>query len=100
MFWSDSAPHPKEKKESWAWSAGVFTAPVVLPLLAELFEKNNKLENLQKFISENAQKIYGIKPIKKEIIIEKQDFIIPEMYGNVVPFFSGKTISWNIKEKK
>jgi len=100
FFWSDSAPHPKEKKESWAWSAGVFTAPIILPLLAELFEKNNKLENLQKFISENAQKIYEVKPIKKEIILEKQDFIIPEVYGNVVPFFAGKKVSWRVKEKR
>lgn len=98
MFWSDSAPHPKEKKESWNGSAGVFTAPIILPMLAELFEKHNKLENLEKFISKNAQKIYGIQAVKKEIILEKKDFLIPDMYWNVVPFFAGKTISWSVKE--
>jgi|GEM_PF-1372938 len=49
-------------------------------MLAELFEKHNKLENLEKFISKNAQKIYGIQAVKKEIILEKKDFLIPDMY--------------------
>lgn len=96
MFWSDSAPHPKHKKESQFCSAWVFTAPISLQCLAELFEKHWKIENLEKFVSLNAQKIYKIKPQTKIITLEKKDFTIPEIYGEVVPFMNGKNISWSI----
>ena len=95
MFGSDSAPHPKHKKESCGCAAGVFSAPVALPALCELFEKYNKLENLQKFISDNAANIYGLKPIKKEITLEKKEFLVPKKYGNVVPMFAGEKLSWS-----
>ena len=94
MFGSDSAPHPQHKKESLGCAAGVFTAPIALPVLCELFEKHNKLDNLQKFICNNASKIYDIKPIKKEITLEKKEFLIPEKYGDVVPMFAGKKLNW------
>ncbi len=98
MFGSDSAPHPLHKKECAGCAAGVFTAPVALAVLAELFEKHNALDKLQGFVSDNAQKIYNISPFPKSIEIEKSDFIIPNNYGNVVPFMAGKTISWTVKE--
>ncbi|MBD3807029.1 dihydroorotase, partial [Sulfuricurvum sp.] len=59
MFGSDSAPHPKHTKESCGCGAGVFTAPIALQLLCEIFEANNSLDNLQAFVSDNAQRIYG-----------------------------------------
>lgn len=96
MFGSDSAPHPLEKKETSGCAAGVFSAPIALQLLCELFEKHNKLENLQAFISDNAQSIYGICPEFKEITLEKRDFVVPSSYDNVVPMYAGKTISWAI----
>ncbi len=98
MFGSDSAPHPRDKKESCGCAAGVFSAPVALSALCELFEKNDKLENLQKFISDNAVKIYDIKPIKKEIVLEKKEFLVPQKYGNVVPMFAGEKLSWSSYE--
>ena len=97
MFGSDSAPHPKSAKEAPGCAAGVFSAPVALPLLAELFYKHKKLENLQAFISDNAQKIYNITPPKKEVILEKKEFTIPNDYSGIVPFMDGKTINWRIK---
>jgi len=98
MFGSDSAPHPKDAKEASHCSAGVFTAPIALQVLAELFEKNNApLDNLQKFVSDNAQKIYNIKPIEKDIILEKKDFIVPDSYNNVIPMYAGKSIKYNIR---
>ena len=101
MFGSDSAPHPKDAKENCGCAAGVFTAPVALQLLIELFDKNNKLENLQKFISDNACSIYNMKPLSKSITFEKTGFKIPNIYTTneekVVPIYSGETIQWKIK---
>lgn len=100
MFWSDSAPHPKDKKECCSCAAWVFTAPIALQVLAELFEKHWKLTNLQKFVSDNAINIYWIKPIFKEVTLEKKDFEIPMNYKDIVPFMAWEKISWSIKEVK
>ena len=101
MFGSDSAPHTQNAKESAHCSAWVFTAPIALQLLAELFEKNNSLENLQKFVSDNAIKIYNLKLEEKIITLEKSDFTVPLIYKNnsedVVPMYAGETLKWSIK---
>ncbi|MCK9545147.1 MAG: dihydroorotase [Sulfurospirillaceae bacterium] len=99
MFGSDSAPHPLHAKESCGCAAGVFTAPIALQALAQLFEKEGCLENLESFVSLNAQKIYNITPIKKKIKLIKKEFKVPEKYGDVVPMFAGKTLSWSISEE-
>ncbi len=97
MFGSDSAPHPKDKKECCGCAAGVFTAPIVLQVLTQLFEKYDKLENLQAFVSDNAQKIYNFKPLNKKVTLEKKEFIVPNSYGSVVPMFAGEKLLWSIK---
>jgi len=100
MFGSDSAPHPKSAKEAPGCAAGIFTAPIALQLLAQLFDKHNKLENLQAFVSNNAQKIYAITPAKKIITLEKKSFKIPSSYGNVVPFMANEEIGFVIDNWK
>ncbi len=97
MFGSDSAPHPKSAKEAPGCAAGVFTAPIALQALTELFEKHKQLENLQAFVSDNAQKIYHITPQKKEITLIKQEYRVPKSYGDVVPFLANQTLQWRIQ---
>ena len=100
MFGSDSAPHPKHKKECCGCAAGVFTSPIALQVLVELFEKHDSLENLNDFVSNNAKKIYGLNIKDKTIKLVKKDFIVPAIYEykdeKVVPMYAGKTISWSI----
>ena len=98
MFGSDSAPHPRDAKEAPGCAAGVFSAPVILPKLVELFEANNALDNLQSFISDNAQAIYNINPPKKRVKLVKESFKVPDSFKDVVPFLAGSEISWSIKE--
>ncbi len=97
MFGSDSAPHPKSAKESCGCGAGVFTAPIALQLLCEIFDAHKKLDNLQAFISDNAQRIYGICAEYKEVVLAKKDFVVPEMYGSVVPMRAGEVLQWSIE---
>jgi dihydroorotase len=101
MFGSDSAPHPKHKKESCGCAAGVFTAPIALQVLTQLFEKHGALNNLNKFLSLNAQRIYNLKLAKKTVTLIKKDFRVPSAYEykneSVVPMYSGEVISWSIK---
>ncbi|WP_139453158.1 dihydroorotase [Campylobacter armoricus] len=97
MFGSDSAPHPLHTKECCGCAAGVFSAPVILPVLAELFEKHSNEVNLQKFISDNACKIYNLKFENDKIItLEKQEWQVPQKYGDVVPFMAGKTLNFKV----
>jgi len=97
MFGSDSAPHPQHAKESCGCAAGVFTSPIALQLLCEIFEQYDKLDNLQAFVSDNAQGIYGICPEFKEVTLEKRNFVVPENYGGVVPMYAGEAIAWAIE---
>ena len=97
MFGSDSAPHPQHAKESCGCAAGVFTAPIALQLLCEIFDQFGKLDNLQDFVSDNAQRIYGICPEFKEVTLEKRTFVVPENYSGVVPMFAGEAIGWAIE---
>jgi dihydroorotase len=97
MFGSDSAPHPIHKKECCGCAAGIFTAPIALQALVELFDKHNTLASLQTFVSNNAQTIYGYKPLYKEVVLEKTPMIITHSYGDVVPMFANETLAWSIK---
>lgn len=101
MFGSDSAPHPKHKKECCGCAAGVFTSPIALQVLTELFEKHDALENLNAFVSLTAQRIYNLSLEKKTIKLVKKDFTVPAIYEykneNVVPMYAGETILWSIE---
>ncbi len=102
MFGSDSAPHPKHKKECCGCAAGVFTSPIALQVLTELFEEHDALDNLNAFVSLNAQRVYNLKPIPKTIKLVKKDFVVPAIYERdtekVVPMYAGETIAWSIEE--
>ncbi|WP_345993467.1 dihydroorotase [Sulfurimonas sp. HSL-1716] len=97
MFGSDSAPHPQDKKESCGCAAGVFTAPIALQVLCEIFDEFNALENLQNFVSDNAQRIYGICPEFKEVSLIASPFKVPQNYSGVIPMYAGETIGWSIE---
>lgn len=97
MFGSDSAPHPQHAKESCGCAAGVFTAPIALQVLAELFEEHSSIENLQAFVSDNAQKIYEHITVPHKIVtLEKKPFTVPAKYGDVVPMYAGEELNYSI----
>ena len=101
MFGSDSAPHPQEAKENCGCAAGVFTAPIALQVLAQIFNENGKLNNLQNFVSGNASKIYNLQPSSKSITLIEKDFVVPELYQynglKVIPMYAGEKIKWSIE---
>lgn len=97
MFGSDSAPHPVSKKECCGCAAGLFTAPVCLPTLVELFEKHDALSKLQAFVSGNAQRIHDYTAPKTIVTLVKSGMAVPERYGDVVPYRAGETIPWAVK---
>lgn len=104
MFGSDSAPHPIEKKECCGCAAGVFTAPLAVARLAQLFDSHGKLDNLQAFLSDNAQRLYGVKPDEKLVTVSNTSFEVPEAYTghgqHVVPMHAGETLEWSVIDIK
>jgi len=100
MFGSDSAPHPLSKKECCGCAAGVFTSPLAVARLAQLFDQHGKLDNLQAFLSGNAQRLYGVTPPEKKVVVKKQGFEVPAAYEGfgqtVVPMHAGETLEWSV----
>lgn len=56
---TDSAPHTVGAKESACGCAGIFTAPVALPVLAHIFENEDSLDKLEGFTSIFGANFYG-----------------------------------------
>ena len=100
MFGSDSAPHPQRDKECCGCAAGVFSAPVALNLLAELFSKHSNEANLQKFISDNAVNLHKLKFKSDKIItLAQKEWRVPQSYCEVVPFMAGQMLKWQVTDR-
>lgn len=102
FFGSDSAPHPRHRKECSECCAGIFTAPVALPLLAEIFERQNALDRLQLFVHDNALRFYGLsealRPDRPTLTLVRQPRVVPEEIDDVVPFYAGQQLSWSVAD--
>jgi dihydroorotase len=96
MFGSDSAPHPRHKKECCGCAAGIFSAPVALPMLAEFFADAGRVDLFQGFISDIAIERYQLKPPVKRICLREENWLVPEVYADIRPFFAGKELSWKL----
>lgn len=57
---TDSAPHPRGDKEAACGCAGCFTAPLALPMYAEVFERAGALARLEDFASRFGAEFYGL----------------------------------------
>lgn len=93
---TDSAPHTQRKKECPSGCAGVFTAPLAMPLLATLFEELGHLDSLEAFTSEYGARFYGLPPNQGTLELVREPMHVPAVYGEVVPFFAGKTLPWSV----
>lgn len=100
---TDSAPHARGAKESDCGCAGCFTAHSAIELCATAFEKVNSLDKLEKFISLNGAKFYGLPKNTETITLvrDEKGWVIPKTYpfGNtvVVPFWAEETLHWSVK---
>jgi len=93
---SDTAPHPREKKECSKGACGVYTAPVLPQVLAEVFEKTGKLDQLEDFVSRFGAEFYGLPLNEGTVSLVKSEWIVPEQIGSVVPFRAGAKLQWQL----
>ncbi len=93
---SDSAPHPRSAKEGACGCAGVFTAPLLLPYLADTFDQLGFLDKLRDFCCVFGHTFYGLPEPTGSVVIEKTEQVVPQAYAGVVPFRAGETLRWRI----
>ncbi|MDP3975749.1 MAG: dihydroorotase [bacterium] len=98
FFGSDSAPHLKATKEvsTGEPSRGVFSTPVALPLLAQLFEEYDQLSRLEAFVAQLGADFYQLPKNKDSITLQRSPWTVPQEYFGVVPLWAGKTLEWKI----
>ncbi len=99
---TDSAPHVDAAKESGCGCAGCFTATNTMPLLAHVFEEDGKLENLEKFASQNGPTFYHLPENPDQITLVKSENAtqfpakIASDDGPVTLFDPGYPIYWSV----
>jgi dihydroorotase len=95
---SDSAPHLKEKKECDCGAPGVYTGPVILPVLAQIFQSHNKLDKLESFTSKHGAEFYNLPLNEEKVVLAQEQWIVPININGVVPFMAGEKLSWKLVE--
>ena len=97
FFGSDSAPHPRHRKECLGCAAGVFSAPGALPGLALLFESTGCLQRLDGFVGAHARSFYRIAPPPRPVRLVQSPWQVPERYETITPFLAGQTLRWQVE---
>ncbi len=97
FFGSDSAPHPREAKESAHGSAGVYSAPVALPALAELFLTAGRINRLEEFVAGFGADFYELPRNTEQVTLISRKWNVPGQIAGVVPFLSGTGLGWVVE---
>ncbi|KAG8903386.1 Dihydroorotase [Tulasnella sp. 403] len=104
---SDSAPHPVQNKAvakpTEGCAAGVYTSPILLPLMADLLESFGALDKLESFVSTNGRRFYRKEVAlsnTKSVRLERRPLTVQHEFTSlgesVAPFRAGKEINWSI----
>ena len=99
---TDSAPHPKNAKESSCGCAGIYSAFAALELYAEAFDEAGALHNFENFCSKNGADFYGLSYNKETITLVRENRTVPDEFFvnpqiSIVPIRAGKKIKWKIQ---
>ncbi|MFP4363709.1 MAG: dihydroorotase [Spirochaetia bacterium] len=94
---TDSAPHPRKKKESASGAAGIYSSPVAIPLVAHVFHQENALDTFEGFVSKAGRDFYGLSHTDETIVLENVPWKVPEEIDGAVPLYAGREIAWSIR---
>ena len=97
---TDSAPHTDANKLLPCGCAGCFTAPNTMSILAQVFEQENALNQLEAFTSLNGPAFYRLPPNEVKMTLEKSAPTIPDHIdtddGPVTVFDPGFSLLWKV----
>ena len=99
---TDSAPHTDAAKLQACGCAGLFTAPVTLPVLAEVFEAAGRLDALEAFASLNGPRFHGLPPNEERVTLVRGEPWQPPAAintedGPVTVFDPGFPLRWRVE---
>lgn len=87
-------------QESACGCAGIFSAPVAIPLYAQAFEAAGALDKLEGFASHHGADFYGLPRNPSKVTLVKEAWVAPTEYefgdATVVPMWAGQTLDWRI----
>jgi dihydroorotase len=97
---TDSAPHPRDRKESDCGCAGCFSALHAMALYAEAFESADALDKLEAFASFHGPDFYQLPRNTEQITLTKEPWRIPDevpfIESGLVPLWAGEEITWQM----
>jgi dihydroorotase len=97
---TDSAPHPRDEKESACGCAGCFTAHAALELYAEAFDAAGALERLEAFASFNGPAFYRLPRNADRVTLVRERWEAPREvpFGAtaLVPLRGGEALGWRL----
>ena len=102
FFGSDSAPHRMVDKEKAGGAAGIFNIPFAISCIAQVFEEEQVLNNLEAFMSLNGACFYGLPTNLDRITLEKEEssISVPEYISvgenRVKVFTSPRPLYWQV----
>jgi len=98
---TDSAPHADQNKLSACGCAGIYSAPLALPIYAQVFEENGALDRFEGFASVNGAAFYGMPRNERVVELVREDWRVPANYkfGDdvVVPLGAGLKLRWRLR---
>ncbi len=99
---TDSAPHPRQGKETACGCAGCYTAHAALELYAEAFESAGALDKLEAFASLHGPDFYGLPRNTKTLTLLRQPTSVPDRFpfgtDTLTPLRAGETVRWRLAD--
>ncbi|MEM9448206.1 MAG: dihydroorotase [Cyanobacteria bacterium P01_E01_bin.6] len=100
---TDSAPHPRNRKENSCGCAGCFSALHAMELYAEAFESMNALDKLEAFASFYGPDFYQLPRNTEQMTLTKTTWRIPDevpfVESGLVPLWAGQELAWQMAEQ-
>jgi dihydroorotase len=97
---TDSAPHPRSRKESACGCAGIFSAHAAIELYAEAFASVGALNKLESFASRFGAQFYGLPLSTQTITLEERPRRIPPSlpFGDdvLVPMRADEEVAFSV----
>ena len=97
FFGSDSAPHRVDRKECASGCAGIYSMPVALEGLAEVFDSAGKRPELAGFVARFGADFYGLPRSTTTVTLVREPWTVPPVVDGVVPYRAGETVAWKIQ---
>lgn len=95
---TDSAPHPRDRKESASGCAGIFNAPIAIEAYAEVFSCASAIDRLEGFASFHGPDFYRLPRNADRIRLERSDWVGPDRDGegetSIEIFWAGKSLRY------